>query len=129
MLTTLTFNGFVASGQGNGRKFLELSWVKNQIQQRLGYIAYSGTLNIKLDEDSVKLKRILKEAQNIQICPAEGYCFGLIYKATLSGIECAIVLPEVEGYPEGILEVIAPLYLRGALNLKDGDAVRVTVDV
>jgi len=126
-LTTLTFSGAVASGQGNGKRYLELDWVKQQIKEKLGYTAYPGTLNIVLTKESVTQKQQLKKAQTIHIYPAAGYCFGSVYKASLKGIECAIVVPEVEGYPENILEIIAPMYLRKALSLKDGDTVRVTV--
>ena len=39
------------------------------------------------------------------------------------------MVPEVEGYPKTLLEVIAPLYLRDALQLKDGSEVTVTVNL
>ncbi len=63
------------------------------------------------------------------ICHAEGYCAGLLFKAFIADLECAIVLPQVGNYPPDILEIIAPLNLRTALNLKDGDKLDVTVHV
>jgi riboflavin kinase len=124
---TLTLNGSVTAGEGNGKKYVELYWVKVQIQEKLGYTAYPGTLNIKLTQESVNQKKLLKNNQAIQICPAEGYCFGAVFKATLNNLECAIVIPEVKGYPENILEIIAPFYLREALNLKNGTLIAVTI--
>ncbi len=125
-MTTMIFSGTVTSGQGNGKKYLQLEWVKLQIQEKLGYNAYPGTLNIKLDADGVKQKLQLKKVQPIKICPAQGYCFGSVYKAILNGVKCAIIIPEVEGYPENLLEVISPVYLRETLKLKDEDTVSIT---
>ena len=54
---------------------------------------------------------------------------GVVYKACLRDVECVVVVPKVEDYPRDILEVIAPIYLRGALGLKDGDSATVTITV
>lgn len=129
MLGTLTFRGKVTSGEGNGRKFLQLPWVIRQLEEKLGYTPYFGTLNITLTAESGRQRKLLAKAGALQICPAEGYCVGLVFPASISGLECAIVLPQVEGYSESLLELVAPVYLREALNLKDGDAVSVTVKV
>jgi riboflavin kinase len=120
--------GKVFSGTGEGAKFIELPWVKRQIEEKLGFVPYPGTLNIKLSKDKVKLKNLLKGAKPIEILPAEGYCLGKCFKAHLAnGLECAIVLPQVRGYPEGVIEVIAPVNLREKLQLKDGDIIEVIV--
>ena len=126
-MNQVKFNGTITSGQGNGKKYLELPWVKKQIQEKLGYTAYPGTLNIILSEKSTNQRKKLNGKKAIQICPAEGYCFGAIFKAAINGLECAVVIPQVKEYPENILEVIAPLYLREALKLKDKDQVAVTI--
>jgi CTP-dependent riboflavin kinase len=63
------------------------------------------------------------------VCPAEGYCMGLIFRAFVGELECAVVAPKVEGYPADLLEIIAPADLREQLHLKDGDAVTVTVAI
>jgi riboflavin kinase, archaea type len=128
-LNQVKFNGIITSGQGSGKKYLELPWVKKQIQEKLGYTAYPGTLNIILSEKSTSQRKKLTGKKAIQICPAEGYCFGAVFKAVINGLECAAVIPQVEGYPENILEVIAPLYLREALKLKDKDQLAITVFV
>ncbi|NLE05270.1 MAG: CTP-dependent riboflavin kinase [Crenarchaeota archaeon] len=126
-LGVLIFCGFVSSGQGNGKKFLELNWVKQQIEEKLGYSVFPGTLNLTLNKESVKQKVLLNKMQALQIIPAKGYCFGFIYKARINEIECAVVVPDVENYPENILEVIAPIYLREALKIKDGNVLAINV--
>jgi riboflavin kinase len=125
----IEFDGIVFSGGGEGKKFLDLPWVKKQIKQKLGFTPYPGTLNIRLSEGSRKNRKLLKSAASIEICPAEGYCSGLLIKASIGSCDCAIVVPEVAGYPSGILEIIAPFGLREKLHLNEGNNVRIKVDL
>jgi riboflavin kinase len=126
-LRFLTLDGKVVSGQGSGRKYLELSWVLQQIEEKLGFTPYPGTLNLLLSEESARFRKLLEKAKSVKICPAKGYCIGIIVKAAINGVKCALVIPQVEGYPENILEIIAPVNLRETLKLKDGDSVAVAV--
>ena len=124
----LRIKGKVFSGTGEGAKFMELPWVKKQMEEKLGFVPYPGTLNIKLSKDKVKFKNLLKRAKPIEILPAEGYCLGKCLKAHLvNGLECAIVLPEVKNYPEDVIEIIAHVNLREKLQLKDGDIIEVMI--
>jgi len=127
LLKRIEFSGTVFSSRGEGKKFLDLPWVKRQIKQKLGFIPYSGTLNVMLSEESIKLKKLLEKAHSIKVCPTDGYCSGTLIKAFIGTFECAIVVPEVAGYPKGVLEVIAPVNLREQLQLEDGGEVTVTV--
>ena len=124
-----TLNGTVFHGQGEGKKFLELPWVKQQIEAKLGFTLYPGTLNILLSEESANRRKLLETAHSVKVCPAEGYCDGAIYSAFIGDLRCAIVIPEVKDYPRNILEVIAPENLREKLHLKDGDEIAVTVNL
>ncbi len=128
-MNTLTFNGNVVAGQGSGKKFLDLPWVKLQVEEKLGFTPYPGTLNLQLLNEGARQRELLLKKKNIEICPAEGYCTGAVFIARINGLDCAIVMPKVPGYPKSILEIIAPVNLRETLRLKDGDAVQVTVTV
>jgi riboflavin kinase len=124
---TLLLKGEVFSGSGEGARFTELQWVRRQIAQKLGFTPYLGTLNIRLTEDKVKLK-LLRRSKSVQISPANGFCGGRCFNAHLAdNLKCAIVIPEVANYPEGILEVVAPINLREKYRLKDGDIVEVKI--
>jgi riboflavin kinase len=45
----------------------------------------------------------------------------------MQDLKCAIIVPEVENYPENVIEVIAPVNLREKFKLKDGDMVEVRI--
>ncbi len=123
----ITFNGKVFSGKGGGKKFLELDWVKRQITAILGLTPYAGTLNIQLSDKSVAHRKLLEKASSMTVHPAEGYSSGKLFKADIGTLKCAIVIPEVAGYPTAVLEIIAAVNLREQLHLVDGDEIRVTV--
>jgi riboflavin kinase len=128
-LKKIKLSGKVFSGRGEGEKFLELPWVKRQVKEKLGFIPYHGTLNVRLSEESAKRRKLLEKATSMKVCPAEGYCSGKIFKAFVGMLECAIVIPEVAGYPRDVLEIIAPANLREKLQLADGDKITVTVNL
>lgn len=128
MAAHLTLDGKVISGNGEGKKYIRLHWVKIQIKQKLGFTPFLGTLNLQLSPESQKHRKILETQKNtLKIEPAEGYCVGLIFPAHIGETPCGIVLPQVANYPENLLEVVAPVNLRGFLHLNDGDTLAVNV--
>jgi riboflavin kinase len=128
-LKKLKLSGKVFSGQGEGTKFLDLPWVRRQVKEKLGFTPYHGTLNVRLSEESAKRRQLLERAASMTVCPAEGFCTGKIFKAFVGELTCAVVIPEVSGYPADVLEIIAPVNLREVLQLVDGDEVTVTVSL
>ncbi len=122
-----TFYGKVITGGGTGKKYVELPWVKEQIREKLGFTPFPGTLNLVLTPQCIKKRKDLHRTNSKMICHAEGYCAGLLFKASINDLECAVVLPQVDNYPSNVLEIIAPTNLRTALNLKDRDTLAVTV--
>ena len=125
----IVFEGTVFSGRGEGKKFVDLPWVKRQIVENMFFSPFSGTLNIRLKKESVEKKVLLGKAEGIGIEPQVGYCPGVLFKAFIGGLECAIVVPKIPHYPNDVLEVIAPVCLREQLKLVDGSLVSVSVNV
>jgi len=120
--------GTVFSGAGEGAKFARLPWFKRQILDKIGFVPYEGTLNLRLDGENLKARKVLEEANPIIIIPKEGYCYGKCFKAYIDGLaEGAVVVPQVENYPKDVLEIIAPVNLREKLGLKDGDRLRISI--
>jgi riboflavin kinase len=127
-LGQLVFRGKIFSGSGTGKHFIELPWVKSQIEQKIGFTPYLGTLNLQLTKKEEEKRKLLEPAKGIQIKPQEGYFSGVLFRANVEGVEAAIVIPLKPIYPKDVLEVIAPLYLREKLGEKK-DRVIVTVTV
>ncbi|MEM0111478.1 MAG: DUF120 domain-containing protein [Candidatus Bathyarchaeia archaeon] len=125
-MKTLSVKGRVFSGLGKGSEFLKLPWVRRQIEEKLGFKPYPGTLNIKID-GPLSLRDNPEQADWIEITPEPGYCRGKCVKCYIDEIECAIILPEIAGYPSDIIEVIAPINLRERLGLRDGDVLTVVI--
>jgi riboflavin kinase len=119
--------GRVFTGRGEGRKYVELSWVKQQIMEKLGFDPYPGTLNLRLDEENMKRRVLLEKDAKLRLCHSEGYCTGLLFKASVDSVACGVVIPQVENYPDDVFEVVASVNLRQKLGLQDRDSVEVTV--
>ena len=126
-MNKIEFSGKVFSGKGGGKKFVELEWVKRQINAILGFTPYAGTLNIPLSDKSTEHRKLLENAASLTVRPVEGYYSGKVFNAYLGTLECAIVIPEVAGYPENVLEIIAPVNLREKFHLADGDEITVSI--
>lgn len=146
---TVTLWGNVVSGTGAGTTFTQLPWVQAQFEAKLGIRAYPGTLNLRLEDPAALATwRWLKTHPGVVIEPiSQEYCEARGFPAVVAkggpsqemqGVEdalnaggqrVAIILPDVQGYPEDQMELIAPVNLREALGLRDGDVVRVYVEV
>jgi riboflavin kinase len=128
-LETLCLKGKVFSGKGEGATFLRLSWARRQIKEKLGFSPYAGTLNIRLTRASTRTKRTLMNKPGAEISPVPGHYSGRLFRANLMNLECALIVPEVPGYPEDIVEVISSANLRERLHLVDGAQCEVVVTV
>lgn len=127
-MKSLHVRGKVFSGKGEATKFVQFSWVKKQITEKLGFTPHPGTLNVKLSEEYFNLKNLLKRMKGIEITPTNDFCSGKCFRAYLmNGVECAIVIPEVADYPEDLMEIVAPMNLREKIRLKDGDPIEVKI--
>jgi catechol 2,3-dioxygenase-like lactoylglutathione lyase family enzyme len=124
--------GRIARGSGKGTHFTGLDWARKQFVERLGIDPFPGTLNLSVEEPEAI-------AAWIRLCGTPGIridnphdgprdCSARCYRVRLDGrIDAAIVLPEADGYPEGKLELIAPIGLRDALGKGEGDEVSLEV--
>jgi riboflavin kinase, archaea type len=128
-LPKIVLSGTLFSGKGKGKKFVELPWFKRQVEEKLGFSPYLGTLNIRLSIEEAKKRIFLETAEGLVVEPQTGYYPGLLFKATIDALECGIVIPIMPNYPSDVLEVIAPVYLRKQLKLKDNSLVTVSINV
>jgi len=125
----IELSGTVFTGNGEGRNYIFRPWVKREIEEKLGFTPYAGTLNLKLSAENTKQRTMLEKTPFLRVCASEGCCSGLLFKASIGTLQCAVVIPEVENYPADILEVIAWTNLRERLQLQEGDKVTITVTI
>jgi len=128
LLKRIKLTGKIFSGAREGEKFVSLPWVRRQIEEKLCFAPYPGTLNLILSEESTRHRKLLETVSSTEICPVEGYSSGILYKAQVGKLKCAIVIPKVANYPEDCLEIIAADNLREKLKLRDGKSITITVD-
>ncbi|MFC4359536.1 DUF120 domain-containing protein [Halobium salinum] len=155
---SVSLRGTVTGGMGEGRHYISLPGYMEQFRERLGYEPFPGTLNVDLDEESVRARAAVSSLDPV---PIDGWedeerTFGpaSCYEATVrraddeatggDGVEdtdvdgnadgdeiaapAHIIVPERTHHDETQLEVIAPAKLRDELGLDDGDAVVVRVE-
>ena len=122
--------GVLFSGLGDGAKFVRLDWVESQIEEKLGFRPYHGTINLRLDRDSIDLVRKLKDDEGVKIVPPDPkFCIAKTFRARIMGkVQGAIILPEATVHAEDTLELLAPINMREELDLKDGQQVEVEIE-
>lgn len=122
-------NGKVITGLGEGQYYISLEGYRTQFREKLGFDPYPGTLNIKLDPQSIELRKRISADIKISGFKNQNRTFGRgsCFNARISDIKGAVIIPERTHYPEDIIEVIAPVNLRQYLNVVDGSTVAVEV--
>ena len=127
---TMRLTGVVVKGLGEGGYYISLPHYQNQIMEKLGFVPYSGTFNIRIDQEFIPELERLYLMNSIQISGFEdkGRTFGKVdcYRCKIDGEEGAIIIPERTHYCDRI-EVISPWYLRE--KLKKGENDRVSVEI
>ncbi len=127
---TLRIEGLVMSGSGEGSWYMRQKGYKDQFRARLGFEPFEGTLNLRLSSAELPKLDILGSEPGIGIdgFTADGRTYGgaKCFPAVLKGRACNVILPIRTHHTETI-EVIAEDYLRGAIGLKDGDRVELSV--
>jgi len=128
----IRLKGRVFRGLSEGAYYLKIPHYVNQFKEKLGYIPYPGTLNLKLiDEDSIMNRILLKRLADIKIegfsDERRSYGGARCIKARLDDEEVAIVFVDRTHYGDDVVEVIAPVCLRDKLGLKDGDKVSLKI--
>jgi riboflavin kinase len=133
----VSLTGTVTSGMGEGRHYISLPGYMEQFAERLGYEPFAGTLNVELDDDSVRVRARMDALDPVPIDGWEdddrtygpAFCWPAVLEtASDERYETAhVIAPERTHHGADQLEVIAPEKLRDALDLADGDHLTVTV--
>ena len=124
--------GIIFSDLGQAASFMALEWVQSALQQRLGFLPFPATLNVhpKDAADEQVWCGVRENSAGLSLGRAQdGFCEARLYPIEVvvpSGAEPdkirgAILLPEVQNYPNDKIEIVAPVRLKEHLGVQDGD--------
>ncbi len=130
--------GSVVKGLGEGAYYMSLNGYKKQIEKKLGFTPYAGTLNLRVTgKTDLENNRKLQASPGVKIIgfKSQGRFFGgaTCFKAKITGkggkADGAVIVPDRTHHDAAILEIIAPEFLRKKLKLKNGQDIRITYGV
>lgn len=128
---SLTLEGTVFTGIGEGAYYITRDGYRRQFIEKLGYDPYPGTLNIKLTSDYDMKARTELEAYpaiEIQGFTTKNRTYGAVkcYPAIINNkAKGAILFAMRTHYDASTMEIIAPYFLRQQLKLKDGHKIKI----
>ncbi len=130
---SITLEGTVFTGLGEGAYYVTRDSYKKQFLEKLGFEPYPGTLNLRLTTDyDVRTRAELEVYPAIDI---EGFqndtrTFGSVrcYPAIVENrVKGALITALRSHYDTSVVEIIAPVFLRKNLQLKDGHKVKTEI--
>jgi riboflavin kinase, archaea type len=131
----IDFEGSVVSGMGEGAYYMSLEGYRKQFKEKLGYEPYPGTLNVRLtDQVYMNARRELGGHPSIFL---DGFSDGTrtygwvkCYRAVINNsVKAAVLVLERTHYDDSMLEVIAPMSIKQASGIKNGDRIKVQVQL
>ncbi|MBI2654545.1 CTP-dependent riboflavin kinase [Candidatus Woesearchaeota archaeon] len=117
-------SGIVVRGLGEGTYFMSMPDYQKEIEEKLGFKTYPGTLNLRIDAKKVNLLRNFKKII-IDGFKQGNKTFGGVdcYRAKIKDINGAVIIPHTSKHKKNIIEFIASVHLKSELKLKDGDKI------
>ncbi len=130
---SVTLEGTVFSGLGEGAYYIKQDGYRKQFIEKLGFDPYPGTLNIKLSSDfDVKTRNDLENYPAVEMngFKNESRSFGPVkcYPATINNrAKGALIFAFRTHYDSSVLEIVAPQYLRNQLKIRDGQKLKIEI--
>ncbi len=125
----MKIEGHVIKGVGESKGFLTIDWVNDRLCEEFRFPPFPGTLNISVRDPGVQ--KVLKEKGTARLVHrTEGFCDAILIRGRINGrTECGVVIPLVPDYDERLIEIVAPVHLKEALHIEDGDMVTLDLDM
>lgn len=136
--------GAVVSGVGEGAYYMSLPGYVEQFRDMLGMVPYPGTLNVRLDSDSMGTVLALGASEGTLVQGfADGRrtygwvrCYGALLQASSGGtasgdrpaVRCHLIRLERTHHDTSIAELVSPRNLRESASVADGSKVDITLD-
>ena len=120
--------GKMIQGAQKAAFFTELDWVKLQCREKLGFVPFPGTLNLEITPPGIQcLENMSDKKWEELVPPDQTFCSSKVLPVSIGHIKGALILPgsDVNIHGNHVIEILAPVKLRDALGLADGDMVTV----
>lgn len=131
--SVIELKGELISGMGEGAYYMSLKGYTKQFKNKIGYIPFPGTLNVKLDKkEHVEAVRQLNTFEGTKI---DGFSDGKrtygwvkCYKCVLNGkVDCHLILLERTHHDYSVTELISEADIRKTLGLKNGAELAIQI--
>lgn len=126
-----TLSGHVVQGTGKAGFFTRLEWVRKECLKTLRFVPFPGTLNLETQGNEPDLLDALpSDCLKELVSPDPAFCSARVCPVRVGHVRGALILPadDVNVHDRHVLEILAPVRLRHALDLRDGDRVEVRLE-
>lgn len=133
---SICIKGLVTKGLGEGAYYMSIPEYKEVLSKALGFKPYPGTLNIKIYNRYVPLRKVLEKygkpittgfRKNSEEFGGVSFLRAKIVNDSGYEEACTVLFIEKTKHGPEIIEVIAPVNLREKLNLRDGSEVKLII--
>lgn len=120
--------GKIVSGMGKGTFFMSQDFYKAQFQEKVHFTPFEGTLNLKIDSNSINSMKTIPK-NKFGMIHGEGKFGDVKYiEATINNeVAGALVFPAKSEHDEDVLEFITDKNLRKQFQFMDGDEVTIVI--
>jgi riboflavin kinase, archaea type len=125
----MEISGVIESGAGKGAYFTQVDWVVEQCENKLQMTPFPGTLNIRINDETVQVLGEFLRVADVELVPNDpSFCAARVKKVAVNGVPAAVVLPseDVRIHDNRTIELIASCNLKKRLGLDDGDTVTIS---
>lgn len=130
---TIDLSGVLVAGMGEGKYYMSLKGYTKQFAQKIGYVPFPGTLNVKLDKK--EHVESLRQLSNMDGTKIDGFSDG---KRTYGWVKCfacklndkvdaQLIILERTHHDLSTIELISKFEIRKKLALKSGSSISIKI--
>jgi len=127
--------GTLVSGMGEGAYYMSLKGYTKQFKEKIGYVPFPGTLNVKLSKK--EHIETVSQFYNRDCILINGFSdekrtYGWVkcFNAKLNNlIDCELVILERTHHDNSVIELISKINIRKTAKLKDGSNLTIKIPI
>jgi len=127
--------GTLVSGMGEGAYYMSLKGYTKQFKEKLGYVPFPGTLNVKLSKK--EYIETVSQFYNRDCILINGFSdekrtYGWVkcFNAKLNNlIDCELIILERTHHDNSVIELISKINIRKTAKLKDGSNLTIKIPI